>query len=226
MGLNILYQDGDLLVIDKPAGLRVVQDGYHPELPSIRALLDAQFGKVFIVHRLDKDTSGVLLVAKNAFVHRSLNLQFEKREVEKEYHAIVITPTGFPKHLTIDQPLRVDGDRRHRTVVDNEHGKPALTEFICIEPYSMVTLVKALPKTGYTHQIRAHAANAGFPLLGDRMYTFPGKARMQTVGLPEFPRPALHAFSICFRHPRTAVLMTLSAEYPPDFSRLLEELNK
>ncbi len=224
--LPVLYADDDLLVIEKPAGLRVIQDGYHPELPSVKSLLDARFGRVFIVHRLDKETSGILIVARNAFSHRALNDQFENRRVSKEYHALVITPTPFPRQLIIDQPLFVDADRRHRTRVDPHRGKPAQTEFVLLTQFSTVALVRAFPKTGYTHQIRAHALYAGFPLLGDTLYSLPAKSTHGLSALPEFSRVALHAHRIEFSHPRTRKPLSFTSQYPADFALLLAELNK
>ena len=175
--IEILFEDEDLLIINKPAGLRVIRDGYHPELPTVPSMLEAHFGRVFIVHRLDKDTSGVLILARNAFSHKNLNSQFSDRLVKKEYHAVVISVEDFPPTLVVDQPLLVDGDRRHRTRVDPLRGKPASTEFSLITQFSQEALVKAFPTTGYTHQIREHALYAGYPLLGDEPLLFPCQRR-------------------------------------------------
>jgi len=225
-GLEILFEDDDLLVINKPAGLRVLPDGYHPELPSVRTLLKNRYMNSYIVHRLDKDTSGVLIVAKTAASHKELNGQFESRKISKEYHAVVISPQKFPSQLLVEEPLLVDGDRRHRTRVDMEHGKPAETEFFLIHQFQSAALVKACPKTGYTHQIRAHASFAGFPLLGDSLYSLPAEQLKLESQILGFSRVALHALSIRFHHPMTGEVLTFSAEYPADFSELLDHLNK
>jgi len=224
--IEILFEDDDLLVFNKPAGLRVIRDGYRPDLPTVPLMLEAPFGRVFIVHRLDKDTSGVLIIARNAFSHKNLNDQFSDRLVNKEYHAVVISLDEFPQTLVVDQPLLVDGDRRHRTRVDPLRGKPALTEFSLITQFSRSALVKAFPTTGYTHQIRAHALCAGYPLLGDSLYAFPVKRDKQSSGGFNFTRPALHAFTIRFHHPRTSAPLVFTAEYPPDFTDLLTHLKE
>lgn len=212
------------MVVDKPPGLRVVEDGYWPDLPSVRSILDSTYGKVYIVHRLDKDTSGVLIVARTPFSHTFLNKQFNLRLVEKEYHAVVSSHGSFPPRLSINQPLRVNGDRRHRTVVDLKLGKPALTDFEPIESFGNTALLRVIPKTGYTHQIRAHALFAGFPLLGDSLYSQKSTNLTENLNLPLFPRTALHAYKITFMHPRSHERVTFACPYPADFASLLAQL--
>ena len=224
--LTILFEDEDLLVINKPAGLRVIPDGYHVEFPSIKSILGQQYGRIFIVHRLDKGTSGILLVAKNDRSHRILNTQFQNHEVHKVYHAILISPTPFPAQLEVDASLRVNGDHRHRTVVDQMRGKAAATVFELITQYRLTALVKALPKTGYTHQIRAHALYAGFPLLGDDLYGFPSAFPRLPNDLPSFSRPALHAFQISFVQPSSGVRLEFTCPDPPDFLEFLAHQKK
>jgi len=127
-GIQILYRDEALLVINKPAGLSTLPDGYNPTLPHVKSLLEGQSGRLWTVHRLDKDTSGVLVFARSAEAHRSLNTQFEQHQVTKLYHALVQGSPAWMEY-TADLPLRSDGDRHHRTVVDLRAGKPALTHF-------------------------------------------------------------------------------------------------
>ena len=124
----ILWQDGALLAVNKPAGLLTIRDGYDPTLPYLHHLLNEAYGLVWVVHRLDKDTSGLVLFALSADSHRSLSLQFEHRVTQKEYHALC---AGIPdwQEQTADLPLRVNGDRRHRTVIDEPRGRPASTGF-------------------------------------------------------------------------------------------------
>lgn len=224
IALPLIYEDDDLLVINKPAGLRVISDGYHPEYPSIRSLLTAQLGRIYIVHRLDKDTSGILLVAKTPQAHKFLNNQFENRQIHKIYHAIVISPIPLPPSIRMDRPLKVNGDRRHRTVVDFDSGKPAVTEFFLLEQFQSAAFVKAFPQSGYTHQIRAHALAAGFPLLGDNLYRLSSGAFFDTAHLASFQRPALHAVQISFTHPYSQQPQTFTCPLPPDFEDLLVEL--
>ena len=224
--LAVLFEDEDLLVINKPAGLRVIPDGYHVEFPSIKSILVQRYGRIFIVHRLDKGTSGILLVAKNDRSHRILNTQFQNHEVHKVYHAILISPTPFPAQLEVDASLRVNGDHRHRTVVDQIHGKAAATVFERMAQYRQTALVKASPRTGYTHQIRAHALYAGFPLVGDGLYGFPSAMHRLPNDLPSFSRPALHAFQISFLHPSSGAQLEFSCPDPPDFLEFLAQQKK
>ncbi len=212
--------DESLLAINKPSGLRVLPDGYHPEMEHVRSLLEPQYGRLWVVHRLDKDTSGVLLLARSAQVHRALNLQFDHHAVEKTYHALI---DGSPnwEEITITDPLRVNGDRRHRTVVDSQRGKAAVTVCRVLERYDEATLIEAHPKTGRTHQIRAHLAHLGHPILGDLLYG----SSSQTKRLPmAIERLALHARALSLTHPQTAQRVYFEAPYPADFERWLEGL--
>jgi len=219
----VIYVDDHLLVINKPSGLRVLPDGYHPELEHVRSVLEPHFGRLWIVHRLDKDTSGVYLLARTAEAHRSLNLQFDRRSVEKIYHALV---SGNPawEAKTIDFPLRVNGDRRHRTVVDFERGKAAITLCKRLENFQGCTLLAIQPKTGRTHQIRAHLAHLGHPILGDRLYGV-STSRLSSVPL-SVERLALHAYAVSIYHPQNGKKIGWHAAYPDDFQSWLEQLRK
>jgi tRNA pseudouridine32 synthase/23S rRNA pseudouridine746 synthase len=211
--IPILYQDADLLVINKPAGLLTIEDGYHAELPNLRQMLKLQYGDIWIVHRLDRDTSGVLVVARNKPAFQSLNQQFEQRLITKTYHALV---AGIPtwQSISINLPLRVNGDRSHRTVVSPLTGKPALTDFQLLRTFSNVALVEAHPHTGYTHQIRAHLLAAGFPILSDSLY---GPKDLQPGQIPLIPRMALHAMNLQLTHPDTHQPCSFTSPYPDDF---------
>ncbi len=123
----ILWSDSTLVAVNKPAGLLTIADGYNPTLPYLSQMLQSLFEKVWVIHRLDKDTSGVLLFALNAEAHQHLNRQFQLRETSKEYHALVLGNPDW-EHKTISLPLIVNGDRDHRTVVNLSAGKPATTE--------------------------------------------------------------------------------------------------
>jgi RluA family pseudouridine synthase len=212
----ILWQDDHLLVVNKPAGLSTLVDGYHPDAPYLYGLLKQLVQPLWVVHRLDKATSGVIVFARTAAAHRSLNLQFDSRQVEKKYHALV---WGEPEweERTVDLPLRANGDRRHRSVVDHQNGKSAQTTFFVLDRYPGITLIRAQPHTGRTHQIRAHLAALALPIVGDGLY---GGA-----SLSDFDRMGLHAFSLEFTHTNTGEKMKFEAAYPLEYERILENLN-
>src|SRR4030095_3382635 len=136
--MKILYEDPSLLVVDKPAGLPVLPDGWEQDSKYLVRLLEEQYGRIFIVHRLDKITSGVMVFARDAETHRALNIQFETHEAQKTYHAIL---EGNPKweEKTVKYPLRANVGHKHRTVVDDKNGKPSETRFRVIKRYEACT---------------------------------------------------------------------------------------
>ena len=154
--MKILYEDQHLLLVDKPAGLPVLPDGWEKDAPYLVRMLEEEYGKVFIVHRLDKITSGVMVFAREAEPHRALNAQFESHQAEKIYHAIT---EGSPKweEKVARHPLRANVGHKHRTMVDDKNGKPSETRFRVIKRFPETTLLEARPMTGRTHQIRVHA---------------------------------------------------------------------
>jgi tRNA pseudouridine32 synthase / 23S rRNA pseudouridine746 synthase len=228
MEIEIIWCDDDIILINKPAGLLTIRDGYDPTLPYAAGILQSNYGKLFVVHRLDRHTSGILLLARNAQSHRNLNEQFQNRQTQKTYHAII---QGVPSwdEFHAEFPLQIDGDRRHRTKVDYEKGKLALTDFSVMERFSSHSLIKAIPHTGYTHQIRAHLLATGFPILGDQLYSIPNPTTSpKPHRFPKEPqlinRMALHAFSLSFIHPTTETTFYLEASHPYDFQDALNFL--
>jgi RluA family pseudouridine synthase len=214
--MKIIYIDEQILVINKPAGLSVLPDGWEKDSDYVVRRLEEQSGRVFIVHRLDKITSGVMVFARDAETHRALNIQFETHEARKTYHAIL---EGNPKweEKVVKYPLRANVGHKHRTVVDDKNGKPSETHFRVIKRFEESALVEAKPMTGRTHQIRVHAYAMGHPLVEDVLYG----ARDQ-YGLP---RPMLHAQTLSFVHPTTNERVKFSAPHPSDFDEALERLN-
>ena len=219
--IPILYLDESLLAINKPAGLPSLPDGYDLSAPHVRSLLEPYFGRVWIVHRLDRDTSGVLLLARSADAHRALNGQFDQRRVSKIYHALV---TGSPDWdtQTVDLPLRPDVGHNHRTVVDPGSGKPAVTHFLVRERFAGYALIEAAPETGRTHQIRVHMAAMGYPLLADELYGGSQSGDATAV----ISRLALHALQLTIEHPVQKTMMKFIAPYPQDFEQALGELRR
>ncbi len=218
--MNILYEDEHLLVVDKPAGLPVLPDGWEADAPYLVKLLEEKYGKLFIIHRLDKITSGVMVFAREAETHRLLNIQFEDHQAEKTYHAIVEGNPKWEEKIT-RRPLRANVGHKHRTMVDDKNGKPSETRFRVIKRYPARpeqgrgewTLTEAKPMTGRTHQIRVHAYALGHPLVGDTLY-----GAQETYGIP---RPMLHAQSLSFIHPVTNERLKFTAPHPLDFESLL-----
>lgn len=192
-------------------------DGWDKDAPYLVKLLEEQYGKTWVVHRLDKITSGVMVFARTAEAHRSLSMQFEQHEPQKVYHAIVV---GVPEwdQRTARHPLRVDVGHSHRTVVDLSKGKSSETAFRILERHPGSSLLEAVPGTGRTHQIRVHAYAIGFPLLGDTLYSAPATDLIA--------RPALHAQMLTFTQPATGERVTYSSPYPKDFQIALEKLRQ
>jgi RluA family pseudouridine synthase len=234
-GEIVLYCDDALLAINKPAGLATLPEGYDPAAPHVKSILEPMFGRLWIVHRLDRETSGVLVLARSAQAHQNLNDQFSHRKIKKTYWAVV---HGCPDWggKTARSPLLPDGDRHHRTIVDQRSGKPATTEFRLLEPFSAYALLEAIPLTGRTHQIRAHLSSLGLPVVGDSLYGgqpalylsqlkpgFRGGTRGECALIQ---RTALHAESISLEHPITFQALSLSAPIPKDFNAALRQLRR
>ena len=230
----IIWQDDDILVVNKPAGLRSVQDGYDPGLPYLSSALTSTYGDLWIVHRLDMDTSGVVVLARNEKAHRELCQQFARRQVSKIYHALVV---GNPEWdiWDVDLPLRVNGDRRHRTVVDFQRGKFARTHFKVLERFESYALIESKPETGRTHQIRVHLKEVGIPLVADGLYgqgelLFLSKIKpgyKKSKNKPERPlldRVGLHARALTLKHPRSREVSYFEANYPKDVTFALNQL--
>ncbi len=235
-----LYSDSDILVVDKAAGILTIADRWDPVAPTIfeelgRSLGEAEAKNLLVVHRLDKDTSGLLVLAKNAETHKVLSKAFESREVVKVYHALV---RGEPewKETLCDYPLRPDGDKLHRTIIDAGHGKPSASEFRLIASFGPYSLIEARPRTGRTHQIRVHLAALGFPIVADPLYgdgkalylsSFKKKWRGDEYAeRPLLARTALHARSLAFAHPRGGEALSFEAPYPKDFKASVAQLEK
>jgi len=208
---QVLYEDDDILVINKPPGLLSIPDGYNSDLPHLRSVLEPHFGKLWMVHRLDKETSGTILLAKNAAAHRIMNASFRSNQVKKTYHGLV-TPAPDWQDIAIDFLLLVNADRKHRTRVNPENGKEAHSDCKVLKRFALGALLEIQIQTGITHQIRAHLRACNLMLLGDVLYG---------SGLPSSPitvsRTMLHARAIAFQHPIIGTWMTFSASYFDDF---------
>lgn len=223
--LNIVYEDENILVIDKPAGMVVHPAAGHTSGTLVNAILyhcpelEGVGGtrRPGIVHRLDKDTSGLIVVAKNGPAHRELQRQFREREVDKAYLALVEGHLQ-PKVGRIEAPI--GRDRRHRKkMAVVRDGREAVTEYRVIGYYDDFTLVEAHPLTGRTHQIRVHFAFIGFPLAGDTVY---GRRKQRLK--PWLKRHFLHAHRLRFRLPRTGEPVEFTSPLPEDLQAVLDRL--
>jgi tRNA pseudouridine32 synthase/23S rRNA pseudouridine746 synthase len=211
----LLWHDASMLVVNKPAGLLTLPHGYDPTQPHLRSILEPTFGRIWIVHRLDRDTSGIIALARSADAHRHLNTQFQEKQVSKLYHALVLGQPPWDK-LTVTDALRPDGDRRHRTVVDPLKGKSAITELRVLRQFDGYSLLEVAPQTGRTHQIRTHLNHVGYPVLADPLYGDPTHPCYALL-----PRLGLHALSLTLIHPETEETIKFDAPYPQDFAGLL-----
>ncbi len=201
--LVILHHDHELLLVDKPAGLLSVPGKGEHLADCLLARVQAVFPDALLVHRLDRDTSGVMVFALTRHAQRHLGMQFEKRQVKKTYIARVWGHVA-EKTGTVDLPLIVDWPNRPRQMVDHENGKPALTEWRVLRHEENATRVRLFPKTGRSHQLRVHMQAIGHPILGDPFYAT-GEARAA-------PRLMLHAESLRLRHPDGGRGMTFRAK--------------
>ncbi|OHV11486.1 23S rRNA pseudouridine(1911/1915/1917) synthase RluD [Kushneria phosphatilytica] len=230
--LDIVFEDEAVLVLNKPAGLVVHPAAGNPDGTLLNALLhhDAQLGtlpRAGIVHRLDKDTSGLMVVAKTLQAHTALVEQLQARSISREYDAVV---TGaMISGGTVDAPIgRHPVDRKRQAVVVRG-GKPAVTHYRVQERFHAHTHVRCQLETGRTHQIRVHMQHRRFPLIGDPLYggrlklPMGGSEALKTL-LREFPRQALHARRLAFEHPVDGASMEFHAELPDDMVTLLDTL--
>lgn len=233
IGLDIVFEDADLLVIDKPAGLVVHPGAGNRDGTLLNALLShdprlAHVPRAGIVHRLDKDTSGLLVVARTLPAQTALVAMLAARDIHRRYAAIV---NGVPvAGATVDAPLdRHPADRLRRAV--REGGRPAVTHYRVREKFRAHALLQCELESGRTHQIRVHMAHAGWPLVGDPLYG--GGLKLPRGATPRladalrgFKRQALHAEHLAFAHPVTGDALAFDAEPPADFLDLLEALRE
>jgi RluA family pseudouridine synthase len=231
----VIWIDEHLLAINKPSGLPTLPDGYDHKAPHVKSVMEPHAGPLWIVHRLDRDTSGLLLLARSAEAHRHLNMQFESRQTHKVYHTLV---KGSPEweENRVDLPLRPDADREHRTLVDHRSGKSAITHLKVLARYGAYSLIEALPETGRTHQIRAHLSSVGFPIAADSLYgdgeplylshLKPDYRKGKGAERPLLARLGLHAYQLGFTHPIEKTPMELIAPYAKDFGAVVTQLSK
>jgi 23S rRNA pseudouridine1911/1915/1917 synthase len=231
IALHIVYEDDELIVIDKPAGIVVHPGAGNKSHTLLNALLHhapllENIPRAGIVHRIDKDTSGLLVIAKTLPTHHYLIKSMQNKEIKRDYIAIVngvMTAGG-----TINKPI--GRHYQHRTMMAvHAQGKPAVTHYRVMEKFRAHTLISVQLETGRTHQIRVHMTHIRHPLIGDKTYgkrlLLPKRADKKLIHmLQTFPRQALHAHQLSFHHPKNQQLLTFTSPLPNDMQCLLAEL--
>jgi 23S rRNA pseudouridine1911/1915/1917 synthase len=232
--LVIVYEDDHLLVVDKQAGLVVHPAAGNFDGTLVNALLHHCAGRLSgiggvarpgIVHRIDKDTSGLMVVAKTDRAHEGLAKQFMDHSITRRYHAI-ISGRLMRDEGTVNAPLaRSTANRKKMAIVEEGRGKHAITHYKLITPLKNAALIECRLETGRTHQIRVHMSSIGHPLLGDPVYGRISQAHRETLGSLDFSRQALHATVIGFVHPIDRKNLSFESKMPLDMQRLFTKLS-
>lgn len=236
MKFDIIHQDEAIVVVNKPPGFLTVPDRFAHKLPNLYNTLQAKFGEIFIVHRIDKETSGIICFARTAESHKELCRQFEQREAEKVYWVLV---QGIlqEKEGVIDEKL-AKNEFRPGSMVVAKKGKPSVTEYKVLEEFERYSLVEAHIKTGRQHQIRVHFRHIGHPPMIDSLYSKKSEFFLSEIkkkytragrGKEERPlmsRTTLHAHRLRIAHTVTGEAMTFEADLPKDFRAILTQLRK
>ncbi|MEO6455748.1 MAG: RluA family pseudouridine synthase [Ginsengibacter sp.] len=233
--LSIIFETDQFIAVNKPAGMLTIPDRYDETLTSLYKILERQYQKIFIIHRLDRETSGLLLFAKDEATHKYLSQLFENRNVEKFYLGIIHGSLQNNKGV-IDEPIAEHLTNKGMMVI-NQKGKSSLTEYEVIEDYSLYSLVKFKIHTGRTHQIRVHMKHLGHPILCDEIYgnaqpvllsSFKKKYKLSKHDEEERPilkRLALHSYQLKFND-SPGVHHEFTADLPKDMRALLQQLKK
>ncbi len=233
---EIIFEDDDIIIVNKPPFFLTIPDRFAPEKSNLYNWLSEYVGgKIYIVHRLDKETSGIIIFAKNEESHRDLSIQFENRTVQKIYltllDGVLHSDTG-----TIDKPIALH--KNGKRMIVSRSGKRSVTDYEVIKRYKNFTLVNAEIKTGRMHQIRIHFESMGYPLAVDQVYgrrtgfyLSEVKRKKYRLGKDKeekalMSRVILHAKQITFVHPNTKEEMTFEAELPKDFAAVVKQLDK
>jgi len=233
---SIIFEDDQLVLINKPAGLLSIPDRFKPERENLQDLLKKRFGRIWTVHRLDRETSGMICFARNPDAHKILSLQFQDQEVEKRYLALVDGVLD-PKDGHIEKAIAYAASGGGKMQI-NAKGKPSFTSYRTLESFKNFTLAEVKIQSGRTHQIRVHFQSIGHPLAVDELYGKRNalflseiKGRSYRLGKDQEERPlmrrcSLHAAQLSFQHPKTKEGVDFEAPLPKDFKALINQLRK
>jgi 23S rRNA pseudouridine1911/1915/1917 synthase len=236
MKIDILHEDDAILVVNKPSGVLTIPDRHDQSLFNLYHFLQEKYGEIFVVHRIDRETSGILVFARTEEAHRNLNAQFQDRTVDKIYltlvRGVVVAESG-----SIENYLGKHPSLPGRMMVVKTDGKKSITHWRVAERFKSYTLLETVIKTGRQHQIRVHCANMGHPLAVDEMYSkhtaiflsdFKHKYKASTLEeeRPIMARLTLHAHQLVITHPTTEERLTYTLSLPKDFTALLTQMRK
>lgn len=236
MQIDILYQDDDMIVVNKPAGVLVIPDRFNSDLPSLNRMLETKLGQqIWVVHRLDRDTSGVICFAKNEQTHRYLSKLFEAHEVGK-FYAGIVTGRVIPEEGRIEAPIAEHPGKKGMMVVAKK-GKASVTDYKVVEQWGLYSLMQFQIHTGRTHQIRVHMQSIGHPIACDEIYG-DGKpfllsaikkkyklSEKEETERPLLNRLALHAYKLIL-HKEDGTEINVEAPIPKDMAACINQLNK
>jgi 23S rRNA pseudouridine955/2504/2580 synthase/23S rRNA pseudouridine1911/1915/1917 synthase len=233
--LKIIYDDDNLVAVNKPSGLLSIPDRFDAKIPSLKQILAEKYGEIFVVHRIDRDTSGIILFARNEESHRYYSMAFEEHKISKKYLGLV-HGTPAPSSGTIDRPIAHHPVIKGKMVV-HKNGKPSVTHYKTLDSFGLHSIVEFEIETGRTHQIRVHMQDKGNPIACDPMYgtsepIFLSRikrnfklSKNQEAEIPLLNRLALHAHSLEFKTPG-GNMVKLEAELFKDMQATLSQLRK
>jgi 23S rRNA pseudouridine955/2504/2580 synthase/23S rRNA pseudouridine1911/1915/1917 synthase len=233
--LKIIYEDDNLVAVNKPSGLLSIPDRFDAKIPSLKQVLAEKYGEIFVIHRIDRDTSGIILFARNEESHRYFSMAFEEHRISKKYLGLV-HGTPAPASGTIDKPIAHHPVQKGKMVV-HKNGKPSVTHYKTLDSFGLYSIVEFEIETGRTHQIRVHMQDKGNPIVCDPLYgtaepVFLSRikrnfklSKNQEAEIPLLSRLALHAHSLEFKTPGGNTVK-LEAELFKDMQATLSQLRK
>lgn len=232
---EVIYEDDFIIAVNKLAGILSIPDRYNEEIPNLKKILNEIYDEIFVVHRLDKGTSGVMIYAKDAKTHKLFNEMFEEQSIEKIYH-VLVKGIFTPNEIDIDIPILPSMGKKGLSM-PSARGKQSLTKVKVLERFDRATLLECNLVTGRSHQIRVHLATLGFPLYVDSDYggnesfkisDFKKRFNLKknTEEKAILDRLSMHAYSLRFFHPVTNEQIYITADYHRDFAAMLQILGK